>query len=234
MNENDDSLPTPAPAIEPAPVSGRARPGLPLQAKLALGLGLAIALALLFWPRAKAERRFEDGYLMDASGAPVALASRLAPATLVHFWATWCPPCRQEIPSLLAFADEVGPERLTLVLVAVADERDRAVEFVGNDRFPVLFDPVWDVARRFRTQQLPESHLILDGKLAATFIGATDWQDARGSVPRRTVLEHLAVRGRRSHRPAAAEPRRAVARDQKWTARPTLAMAKILASLENT
>ncbi len=72
--------------------------------------------------------------------------------------------------------------------MAVADERDRAVAFVGNPRYPVLFDPVWDVARRFRTEQLPETHLVLDGKLAATFVGAADWRD---SVARRTVLARL-------------------------------------------
>jgi thiol-disulfide isomerase/thioredoxin len=209
MNEIDDSTPMPpAPAVpgaggEPtlpatAP-SAAGRRGLPLQARIAGGLALAIVLSFFLWPRAKTERRFEDGYLMDESGAPVALASRLEPVTLVHFWATWCPPCRQEIPSLLAFADEVGPGRLKLVLVAVADERDRAVQFVGNRRFPVLFDPVWDVARRFRTEQLPETHLVLDGKLAASFVGAADW---RNSVARRTVLARLAERAA----PPAAAP----------------------------
>ncbi len=134
----------------------------------------------------------------------MALAGELAPATLVHFWATWCPPCRQEIPSLLAFAGEMGERRLKLVLVAVADERDRAVEFVGDPRYPVLFDPVWDVARRFRTTQLPETHLILDGKLAASFIGAADWSDAPGSVARRTVLARLAEGAGGAQRPGQA------------------------------
>lgn len=199
MNEIDDSTPaSPRPAAAEPPASPVSPPsdstaaaprrGLPLQAKLAAGLGLAIVLAFFLWPRAKSERRFEDGYLMDEKGAAVALARQLEPATLVHFWATWCPPCRQEIPSLLAFADEVGPGRLKLLLVAVADEHDRAVAFVGNPRYPVLFDPVWDVARRFRTVQLPETHLVLDGKLSATFIGASDW---RNSLARRTVLERL-------------------------------------------
>lgn len=212
MNENDDSTPgpppagtlattpapTPATAAEPpavppvAPPAGGLLGRLSPQAKIALGLGTAIALALLLWPRSKAERKFEDGYLIDERGASVALAGELAPATLVHFWATWCPPCRQEIPSLLAFAGEVGDRRLKLVLVAVADERDRAVAFVGNPRYPVLFDPVWDVARRFRTTQLPETHLILDGKLAASFIGAADWSEAPNATARRTVLARLA------------------------------------------
>lgn len=209
MSEIDDSTPavepsaTAEPSAEsadspPVPAASGPRRGLPLQARLALGLGLAIVLGFFLWPRAKSERRFEDGYLMDANGAAVALAGRLEPATLVHFWATWCPPCRQEIPGLLAFADELGPQRLKLVLVAVADERDRAVAFVGNPRYPVLFDPVWDVARRFRTEQLPETHLVLDGKLVATFIGASDW---RNSVARRTVLARLDERAAKSPPP---------------------------------
>lgn len=211
MNEIDDSTPASPPAasaeLSTSPVSAppdapaaAPRRGLPLQAKIAAGLALAIVLAFFLWPRAKSERRFEDGYLMDESGAAVAVAARLEPATLVHFWATWCPPCRQEIPGLLAFADEIGPERLKLVLVAVADERDRAVAFVGNPRYPVLFDPVWDVARRFRTVQLPETHLVLDGKLAATFIGASDW---RSSLARTTVLARL---DERAAKRAAAKP----------------------------
>lgn len=190
MSENSDSEATPSaelPATAPAGPPPKRRQ-VPLQAKLAAGFAVAILAALLFWPQARVERRFVDGYAMDESGAAVPLAPRLAPATLVHFWATWCPPCRKEIPSLLAFADEVGPERLKLVLVAVADERDRAVQFVGNDRYPVLFDPVWDLARRFRTEQLPETHLVLGGELAATFIGAVDWRD---SAARRTVLARL-------------------------------------------
>jgi len=208
MNEIDDSKPLPpspdlpgagAEPTVPAKTTSDGRRGLPLQAKIAVGLALAIVVSFFLWPRAKSERRFEDGYLMDESGAPVALASRLEPATLVHFWATWCPPCRQEIPSLLAFADELGSGRLKLVLVAVADERDRAVQFVGNRRYPVLFDPVWDVARRFRTEQLPETHLVLDGKLAASFVGAADWRD---SAARRTVLTRLAERAT----PPAAAP----------------------------
>ncbi|MEO8198323.1 MAG: TlpA disulfide reductase family protein [Thermoanaerobaculia bacterium] len=217
MNEIDDSTPAsplaaaaepPASLVSPQPDSGTASPpipsdatprrGLPPQAKIAAVLGLAIVLAFFLWPRAKSERRFEDGYLMDEKGSAVALATQLEPATLVHFWATWCPPCRQEIPSLLAFADEVGPGRLKLVLVAVADESDRAVQFVSNPRYPVLFDPVWDVARRFRTVQLPETHLVLDGKLSATFIGAADW---RNSVARRTVLARLDERAAKAGTP---------------------------------
>ncbi len=201
MNQNDDSTPVPPrpgePAATPAgPPSPRRQ--LSAQAKIALGLAGAITLALLFWPRSKPERKFEDGYLIDDKGDSVALAKELAPATLVHFWATWCPPCRQEIPSLLAFTTEVGDARVKLVLVAVADERDRAVFFVGNPRYPVLFDPVWDVARRFRTGQLPETHLVLDGKLAATFVGAADWRD---SVARRTVLARLDERAAKTGTP---------------------------------
>ncbi len=187
----------PEPAISPAePATPEETPrGVRfLQGKIALALVVVIALAFFFWPRGKSERKILDGYLMDESGAPVALASRLGPATLVHFWATWCPPCRQEIPSLLQFVGEVGPERLGLVLVAVADERDRAVKFVGNPRHPVLFDPVWDVAHRFRTRQLPETHLVVGGHVVVSLVGASDWHSA---AVRQAILSHLEERERR-------------------------------------
>ena len=203
MSQNDEPLPAAPPESAsagdaPLPLSPRGG-SLSLQAKFALGLVLAVALALLFWPRGVPERRIEDSYLVDESGAAVSLVSQLEPATLVHFWATWCPPCRLEIPGLLEFAGEIGPSRLGLVLVAVADERERAVKFIGNRQFPVLFDPVWDVARRFRTRQLPETHLILDGKIVASFVGASDW---RSEAVRRTVLTRLTA-----HAPPAAPAR---------------------------
>jgi len=192
MSEIDDSVPdlsrVSAPAKPARPPSEPREGARFLQLKIALGLVAAITLAFFLWPHGKAERKIADGYLMDESGAPVAVASRLAPVTLVHFWATWCPPCRLEIPGLLAFVDEIGRERLGLVLVAVADERERAVRFIANPRFPVLFDPVWDVALRFRTRQLPESHLVVDGKVVASFVGASDW---RSAAVRRNVLARL-------------------------------------------
>lgn len=141
-------------------------------------IAVAAAAAALFWPRSVHERELRPGgFLVDANGRPQPLVRELKPVTLVHFWATWCPPCLGEIPELLAFARQARDERFGLVLVAVADDPDGARRFVGDADFPLLFDPGWDVAHRFATEQLPETHLVVGGRVVDSFIGATDWAD---------------------------------------------------------
>jgi len=165
-----DAEPTPSPASAPSRRLGPAR--------LVLALALAAAAAALVWPRGGEPRRARPGgYPIDATGRPQPLAREFREVTLVHFWATWCPPCLTEIPSLLAWAREVRSDRLAVVLVAVADEPGIAGRFVGSTDLPLLFDPSWDVAHRFGTEKLPETHVVVGGDVVETFVGATDWSD---------------------------------------------------------
>jgi thiol-disulfide isomerase/thioredoxin len=149
-----------------------------------------LGLATIFWPRASSEAatapESEGGFLLDAGGRPTPIAREMKPVTLVHFWATWCAPCVEEMPKLLAFASGVGDDRFGLLLVAVADQPEAAKKFVGSERFPLLFDPSWEVAHRFSTEKLPETHLVVSGEVVESFIGASDWsaRDVQGRVLR--------------------------------------------------
>jgi cytochrome c biogenesis protein CcmG, thiol:disulfide interchange protein DsbE len=137
------------------------------------------ALAVLFYPRRAPEREPRPGgFLVDAEGRPVQVTSELAPLTLVHFWATWCPPCRTELPELVRYARERGATDPRVLFVAVGDDVEAARDFLGAGELRLLFDPAWEVAHRFRTGRLPETHLVLDGKVVHTFVGATAWSDA--------------------------------------------------------
>ena len=201
MSENDDSTPGPAPAANlpttPAPAATAAAdpaPGPPAappaggrlgrlspQAKIALGLGTAIALALLLWPRSRAERKFEDGYLIDESGATVALAGELAPATLVHFWATWCPPCRKELPGLLEFGRELNRTQGVELLAISVDQDWTAISafFPGGIPPEVLKSRDRRVHTRYGVMTLPDTYLISPaGKLVLRFGSARDWTTA--------------------------------------------------------
>jgi thiol-disulfide isomerase/thioredoxin len=165
----------------PAPVFPRSLPRLTL---LALAL---CGLAALFWPRgerpgASAGRTgaFDEpgGFLIDGLGRPAPLADRMAQATLVHFWATWCPPCLTEIPALQALRRELeAPGRFHVVLVAVADSPDKVKTFLGDAASAALYDPKWEVAHRYGTEKLPESYLVVRGRVVEKFAGATDWSD---------------------------------------------------------
>lgn len=182
MNEG----PTPSPPSElppAAPTAPAVTPSMPVSRRPALlraafALAAVAALAALFWPRGDGPRAVPSGgFLIDAAGRPTPLGRELKPATLIHFWASWCPPCVTETPSLLAYGREATDDRLGLVLIAVEDEPQAARRFLGEVPFPLLFDPGWDVAHRFGTHQLPETHLVVGGRIVDSFIGATDWAD---------------------------------------------------------
>ncbi len=191
------SRPDEGPALAPTPPPDAEAPvRRTLQSRLVLALAVSAALAALFWPRGDGRREIRPGgFLIDAAGRPQPLARELKPVTLLHFWATWCPPCVTEIPSLIEYATTLRDGRVGLVLVAVDDDPERARTFVGSAEFPLLYDPDWDVAHRFGTRQLPETHIVVEGRVVDSFIGAADWRDPQ-------------VR----------------ARVQKWTATPPSAM----------
>ena len=133
-------------------------------------------------PRFAAER-------FAAEAAPAFAASRRdgtamaiswpSPRTrLVHFWGTWCEPCRRELPNLLAFAR--GTPGLDLVAVAIDDEWASIDAFFGG-AVPSEVVIATDAAthKRYGASTLPDSYLIdRTGKLVERYHGARDWQSA--------------------------------------------------------
>jgi len=137
---------------------------------------VVVAVVALVWPRGS-DGPSPGGFLIDASGRPAPLGERMAPVTLVHFFASWCPPCLHETPALARFAGNfAGEPRFRVIMVAVQDDVQKALRLAGSDQ--VLFDPAWEVAHRYGTRQLPESYLIVDGKVEEKFVGAVDWDAA--------------------------------------------------------
>lgn len=181
MNSSDEadaplSAPPPADAA-PAPQAAGARLGLP--AKLGLAALAVCALAALFWPKGQSAFQEPGGFLYDSAGRAATIGSRLAPVTLVHFWATWCPPCIQETPKLQRLIHDFSSNpQFAVVMVAVADSSDRVRTFLGPGSEMVLFDPAWKVANRYGTDKLPETYLVVRGQVVRKWVGMTDWDDA--------------------------------------------------------
>ncbi len=157
--------PAPAPAAPPSSRHGR----------YMLVAVVVVALVALFWPHGK-RGGAPGGFLVDAGGRPAPLAERMAPVTLLHFYASWCPPCVQEAPALARLRKDLGGDpRFRVVMVAVQDDVGRAQLLAGSG--DVLFDPQWETAHRYGTAQLPESYLIVDGRQLRKFDGPVDWDD---------------------------------------------------------
>ncbi len=74
----------------------------------------------------------------ELQGGDLALASLKGKVVLVNFWATWCEPCREEIPWLIEFQDKYASQGFTILGVAMDDEGKKVVEpFVRKTEFPV-------------------------------------------------------------------------------------------------
>jgi thioredoxin-like negative regulator of GroEL len=64
-------------------------------------------------------------------------------------------------------------------MIAVDDETDKVTTFLGKGWDMVLFDPSWDVAKRYGTDKLPETYLVVRGQVLEKFVGATNWDDPK-------------------------------------------------------
>jgi thiol-disulfide isomerase/thioredoxin len=145
------------------------------------------AVAALLWPAGS-----DKMLVVDVSGEKVALASQLAPVTMVHFWATWCAPCIDEVPAIQRLAEDYANNRhFALVMVAVQDDPDAVKEFLG-DRFQrTFFDNQWQVARRFGTEKVPETFLLVNGEVVERFIGAKNWDESSLRSPIEEALRQV-------------------------------------------
>lgn len=124
----------------------------------------------------------------DLQGRPVSLADLDGDVVLLNIWATWCPPCREEMPSMQRLYQELGDDGLRVVAVSIdaaSGEVDAGGRPGGDIRqfaeamgltFEIWHDPSGDIQRVYRTTGVPESFVIdRNGTIVKKVIGATDW-----------------------------------------------------------
>jgi thiol-disulfide isomerase/thioredoxin len=110
-------------------------------------------------------------------GMPEMLHPEPRRALLVHFWATWCAPCREELPALLAFGRRLRPRGIELVAVAVEDDW-AAIRTFFQGAIPGEVRRARDRSghRRYGVSTLPDTYLVVEGKLVERFSGVRDWR----------------------------------------------------------
>jgi peroxiredoxin len=99
---------------------------------------------------------------------------------LLNIWATWCAPCRVEMPSMQQLHTTLAPKGLRIVAVSVDDPgtRDRIAAFTQEFglTFEILHDAPGRIQRDYQTTGVPETFIIgRDGRVRRRIIGAEDW-----------------------------------------------------------
>lgn len=140
-----------------------------------------------------------------ADGSGLALHDLRGRVVLLTFWATWCAPCRTELPVFEALQREIGAEALAVVAVNARERASEVREYAQalGLTFALLLDPRGAIQRRYGVVGLPTTFLIgRDGRAVARAIGPRDW-----ATPQFRELVLTLVR-EPARRPAALDPKR--------------------------
>jgi len=112
---------------------------------------------------------------------------------LLNVWATWCLPCRAEMPSMERLLHEFDGTDFRIVAVSVDEERSEVVRQFARElglTFDILHDPTGEIQRVYQTTGVPESWVIdRSGTIVKKVIGATEWDSPTNTALVLTLLD---------------------------------------------
>jgi thiol-disulfide isomerase/thioredoxin len=118
--------------------------------------------------------------LKDLDGATHDLAQLRGRMVLVNFWATWCPPCRREMPSMERLSQALKGEAFSVLAVDVGEDADTiegfSSQFDAAPTFPILLDTHSRVMQAWKVGGLPTTYLVdKKGRIIASAIGGREF-----------------------------------------------------------
>ncbi len=131
----------------------------------------------------KGIRHFEPGTapgftLTDIDGEPITLESTRGKWVFLHFWASWCGPCREEMPAIQKMTETFANEKFEIVLVNTAENEDTIFSFLGEIGMQMnsLMDTDGLVTEKYKPRGLPTTILIdPEGNVQYQAIGGREW-----------------------------------------------------------
>lgn len=130
-------------------------------------------------------QRAADFPLRDDAGATVSLAQLRGSVVVVNLWASWCPPCRAEMPELQRFADAYRARGVVVVGVNQGESTQRASAFARSlqIRFPIWLDQRQEYGRAYTALGLPTTVVVgRDGTIVRGFDGPLTFDELRAAV----------------------------------------------------
>ncbi len=168
----------------------------------ALVIGMVVALFLM---APEPQKKLGQGdvaiavTLPDLQGNPHSLVK--GDVMLLHFWATWCTPCRAEIPSMIKVYNQFKDDGLNILAVSTDQSGDDIRDFI--DMFHINFQVVRDVdmaiANRYGITGYPETYIIdRNGVIQKHIIGPAPWEDANMQAWLKQLLQQAPQRNEQS------------------------------------
>jgi thiol-disulfide isomerase/thioredoxin len=158
-----------------------------------VGLILLGTVAFLAWPKVESgpsafttsltvpvtvNYAAPDLTLFDLNGVEHELTDHLGEVVLVNLWATWCPPCKAEMPVLKSYYEDHAEEGFVTIAINDGDPADSVAAFVQEYglTFQVWLDPTYEATERaFKTRNLPSSFVIdREGIIRLRWVGEID------------------------------------------------------------
>ncbi len=134
-----------------------------------------------------------DFTLKDMQGESLTLSRLQGKVVVLNFWATWCPPCRAEMPSMERLNEVFGSRDFALLAVNVeADGKEIVGEFLKSHphSFQILLDEDAKVQQTYGVFRFPETFIIdKNGVIVKHVIGARDWADTEMLAYIKSLLE---------------------------------------------
>jgi peroxiredoxin len=130
--------------------------------------------------------------LATPDGTSIALAQLEGKVVFLNFWATWCPPCREKMPSMERLHKEFKDQGLAILAVDIGESPKQVTRFMKEFRlsFPALLDTDYAVSARYGIQGLPSTFLIdRGGRVVGKATGARDWASPKGKALIRSLLD---------------------------------------------
>ena len=129
--------------------------------------------------------------LEDLDGKPHRLESYRGKVVLINFWATWCEPCREEMPSIDRLLRSMAGRPFAVLAVNLAEPHARIRKYLEKTPvgFTVLLDRDTSVAKAWKARILPATYVVgPDGRIRYSYVGELDWSHEK---VRRTIAALL-------------------------------------------
>ena len=141
----------------------------------------------------KSEKPAPDFTLETPTGNYLSLSDYKGKTILLNFWATWCVPCKKELPSMQRLYDFLKKDGIEVIAISIdRNQRERVNQYIKDYHltFPVLLDPSQKVRKNYFIMGLPTSYLIGgDGKLKGFVSGEREWDSPAAKKMFSTMIQ---------------------------------------------